>query len=114
MVKKNYNYGKIVDGKLEYAPNRIRVTMLTPTGTEVEVSVFNATAEQYLSVGYKAIVQDDYPQDGKTYEMDFVVTDDTIYIHWREIEPPVPTPTIDEQVEANSAAIIDIAAELWG
>lgn len=114
MAKKNYNYGKIVDGKLEYAPNKINVTMLTPAGTEVEVSVFNGTAEQYLSVGYKTIVQDEYPQDGKTYEMEFVVTDDTIYIHWHEIEPPVPTPTIDDRVEAIESAIVEIAEELWG
>lgn len=114
MVKKNYNYGKIVDGRLVYAPNKIRVTMLTPTGTEVEVSVFNGTAEQYLSVGYKSIIQEPYPQDGKTYEMEFVVTDDTIYIHWREIEPPVPAPTIDDRVEAIESAIVEIAEELWG
>lgn len=114
MVKKNYNYGKIVDGRLVYAPNKIRVTMLTPSGTEVEVSVFNGTAEQYLSVGYKAIVQEPYPQDGKTYEMEFVVTDDTIRVHWREIEPPVPTPTIDDRVEAIESAIVEIAEELWG
>lgn len=114
MIKKNYNYGKIVDGNLEYAPNKIRVKVLAPTGTEVEVSVFNGTAEQYLSVGYKAIVQDDYPQDGKTYEMEFVATADTIYIHWREVEPPAPTPTIDDRVEAIESAIVEIAEELWG
>lgn len=62
MVKKNYNYGKLVDGKLEYAPNRIKGTVINNKGKEVAVQIINASADKYLAQGWYPIVHTTQPE----------------------------------------------------
>ena len=50
-MKKNYNYGKLIDGKIEYAPYPLIIAV--EGGNR---HIYNATAEQYREQGYKLIV----------------------------------------------------------
>ena len=75
--------------------------------------MFNGSVEQYESAGYFPVERDSYPEDGNVYHERYEVDNGVIYVRWQQIIIP-DYPSIEEQVEANSAAIIEIAAEIWG
>lgn len=67
-------YGKIVAGKLVYAPSVITID---------DVTYKPATDEIYVEAGYKPIVNFPYPTDGNIYEEYYEEEGDYIMQHWR-------------------------------
>ena len=62
MTKKNYKYGKLVDGKLVYAPNKLKTVIGDDEGNEIAVQVINATAAQYAMSGWLPILRAQPPE----------------------------------------------------
>ena len=62
MAKKNYNYGKIEDGKLVYAPNKLKTVIEDDEGNEIAVQVINGTAAQYAMSGWLPILKAQLPE----------------------------------------------------
>lgn len=78
--KRNYNYGKIVNGVIEYAPYYLVIGNRCYT---------NATQERYLSQGWKKIVYTELPEDeDPEAEYREVITEDdvNIYSGWVKIQ----------------------------
>ena len=57
MAKKNYNYGKIEDGKLVYAPNKLKAVIEDEEGNRIAAQIFNGSAEQYAANGWLPILR---------------------------------------------------------
>ena len=57
MAKKNYNYGKLEDGKLVYAPNKLKSMIEDEEGNRIAVQIINATAAQYAMSGWLPILR---------------------------------------------------------
>ena len=70
-------YGKLKNGVLLYAPKTLIIG---------DKKVFNPTAEMYLSKGYKPIMNNPYPTDGKSYKQEYVETERNIKIAWIDNE----------------------------
>ena len=62
MAKKNYHYGKLVDGKLVYAPNKLKSTIEDEEGNRIAVQIINATALQYAMSGWLPILKAQPPE----------------------------------------------------
>ncbi|HBL41145.1 MAG TPA: hypothetical protein DDY98_06090 [Ruminococcaceae bacterium] len=62
MAKKNYNYGKIEDGKLVYAPNKLKGMIEDEDGNEIAVQIINGTAAQYAMSGWLPILRAKQPE----------------------------------------------------
>lgn len=72
--------GKIIDGKLTYPPHRIVLNGM---------QIFNPTETQFISAGYKPIVEIDMPDDapeGQHYESKYTDSGDTITQSWVLVE----------------------------
>lgn len=84
MKKKNYNYGKIVYGKLEYAPNKLIIVVEDAEGRQIKVQVFNGTEEQYSSQGWLSIRRTPSPEptDEGYYEAHYDEIDGEIVQSW--------------------------------
>ena len=88
-------YGKIINGKLTYAPNRIVLGGM---------QIFNPTANQLIQAGYKPIMETPMPDDdpeGKHYEPTYSDTGDTITQGWTLVENEEVEPagkTLEERV----------------
>lgn len=79
-MKINYKYGKLTDGVLGYAPNRLIVN---------DKQIFNATEKEYKAVGYYPIVKTEPPQNtGKYYTNSYIFTGEDIKEIWQETEIP--------------------------
>lgn len=93
-MRYNYNYGKLENGALVYAPNKLII------GTE---QVFNAPAETYKVQGWLPIVKTDMPEaeEGFYYEPYYTEADGRIVQQWEKREFPT-----DETAE--KAAAFDI------
>lgn len=75
-AKKNYKYGKLVDGVLEYAPYYLVI------GTRCYV---NTTKERYLSQGWKEIQYAELPSDASeeiVYREVYSENETTIFADW--------------------------------
>ena len=66
MAKKNYHYGKLVDGKLLYAPNKLKSTIEDEEGNRIAVQIINATAAQYAMSGWLPILKAQPPEPSET------------------------------------------------
>ena len=79
MFKKNYKYGKLENGNLTYAPNKLIID------TE---QVFNAPAETYKAQGYLPIVSTKQPkaEEGFYYEPFYAEADGKIVQQWEKVE----------------------------
>ena len=62
MAKKNYKYGKLVDGKLIYAPNKLKTVITDDEGNEIAVQIINASAAQYAMSGWLPILKTQQPE----------------------------------------------------
>lgn len=88
MAKKNYNYGKIVDGKLKYAPNKLIVDKTDEDGNERSVQVFNASAGRYNEQGWLPITRTPQPEpvEGGYYTAEYTEQDNGIVESWQFVE----------------------------
>ena len=78
--KKNYGYGKLIDGKLEYAPYYLVI------GNRCYV---NPTKERYLGEGWKKIVFAELPEDASEeveYREVYSEDDEFIYSDWVKVQ----------------------------
>ncbi|MBQ8026971.1 MAG: hypothetical protein IJ261_02520 [Clostridia bacterium] len=97
-MRKNYNYARLDRGNFEHAPNKLVIG---------DRQIFNATAEQYASLGWLPIVKTDQPEGGEGYYYTPVYTesDGVIVQSWEKHE----IPETDEATEtAEKAAAFDI------
>lgn len=80
MTKKNYKYGKLVDGKLVYAPNKLKTTIEDKDGNHVLAQMFNAPQEKYMEQGYFPIIKAiaPAPTDNGYYVPEYRKVGDTI------------------------------------
>ena len=88
-------YGKIINGKLTYAPNRIVLSGM---------QIFNPNAEHLMQAGYKPITETSMPEEpapkGQHYEASYADSGDTITQSWVLVEddPEPAGKTIEERV----------------
>lgn len=75
----NYKYGKLENGALVYAPNKLVI------GTE---QIFNAPAELYKSQGYLRIVNTEMPEyeEGFYYTSYYIEVIDALVQKWEKHE----------------------------
>ena len=76
-MKKNYNYGKLIDGRIEYAPYPIRID---------GYDVYGATEGQYLSKGYKKVVFEKQQLSESDVKSIFVQTANEIRVEYIMVE----------------------------
>ena len=74
----NYNYGRFINEKFEYAP---RVLIIG------DKRIINPKEEHYLQAGYKKIIKTKMPvKEGYYYTSKFVDNGDAIVQEWEEHE----------------------------
>lgn len=113
----NRQYGKIESGRLVYAPSSLPSTITDEDGQEISAVTYNPSDYLYRLNGWSPIVKDPRPDDedgAKSYEPVYVQENGTIYQRWREQYLPPAPPTIEEQVEANAEAIMELAELIGG
>ena len=95
-MKRNYNYGRIRDGVLQFAPNKLII------GAE---QIFNAPAEVYVTQGWLPIVKTESPtaEEGFYYSPTYVEQDGVIVQQWVKVEDP----ETDEATEADYVAALE-------
>ena len=78
-MKRNYNYAKLIDNKLEYAPNILVI------GNE---QIINAPAETYKAQGYLPIERTEQPEaeEGFYYSPIYVEDNNKIIQQWEKVE----------------------------
>lgn len=78
-------YGKLIDGALQYAPNKIKY------GDSI---TYNPTAETLTAFGYLPVIVTDAPQTETGYQAvgEWVIEDGQIVLKWH-IETAEPTET---------------------
>ena len=88
MAKKNYNYGKLEDGKLVYAPNKLKSFIEDEDGNRTAVQIFNGSAEQYAADGWLPIRHTPQPEpvDGSYYAAEYTEQDGSIIESWKFVE----------------------------
>ena len=70
-------YGKLENNKLIYSPNPITID---------GKRIYNPSAEMLTELGYKPIVNSEYPQDEKHYKQEYNETETEIRIVWVDNE----------------------------
>lgn len=112
MTKKNYKYGKLVDGKLVYAPNKLLTTIVDDTGNIINVQAFNAISEMYLDQGWYPVERAPYPEDEKYYEETIELKNDTIVVSWVEKDLQDSYPISDsERIDILEQAFLEYVLE---
>lgn len=93
---RNYNYGKLTNGKLEYAPNIL---------FDDDVQIINASAEKYAEHGYLPVERTEQPEASETfYYMPYYEEQDGKIVQlWEQYEIPVT----DEATEADYVAALE-------
>lgn len=78
-MKRNYNYAKLINGELEYAPNIIYIG---------DRQIINASAEQYDSLGWLPIVKTERPEEDENsyYTPIYTESDSAILQQWEKVE----------------------------
>ena len=87
-------YGKIIDGKLVFAPNPM---------VSGDYKIYNPKSEHYEAEGYLEVIETEYPEGDKYYEKTYTERDGKIYGEWVETEAPEatePTPSLEERTAA--------------
>lgn len=81
MTKKNYKYGKLENGNLTYAPNKLIIDTK---------QVFNAPAETYKSQGWLPFINTVQPEaeEGFYYSPVYVEQNGSIVQQWEQHEIP--------------------------
>ena len=84
MAKKNYNYGTIEDGKLIYAPNKLKSMIEDEEGNLIAVQIINGSAEQYAADGWLPIQRTPQPElvEGGYYTAEYTEQDNVIVESW--------------------------------
>ena len=82
-------YGKLIDGAVEYAPNKIK---------DGDSITYNPTVETLTALGYMPVVVTDAPQTETGYQAvgEWVIEDGQIVLKWHIEEAE---PTAEEIVE---------------
>ena len=62
MAKKNRNYGRIENGSLIYAPNKLKSVIEDEEGNQIAVQIINATAAQYAMHGWLPVLRAQPPE----------------------------------------------------
>lgn len=115
MKQKNHNYGKLIDGRLIYAPRELLSTVKDEQDNDVEVTVFNPSDYLYRLCGWLPVVVDPIPDDNdKSYSPVYSEESGTIYQRWQAQYMPPSPPSIEEQIEANAEAIMELAELIGG
>ena len=103
-------YGKLIDGKLVYAPNPLK---------SGNYKIYNPKPEHYEAEGYLEVIEADYPEvaegEVKYYEKHYVERNGKIYGEWVEVEAPedVPTqPTLEERTAKLETEVDDLGEAL--
>lgn len=88
MVKKNYKYGKIINEKLEYAPNIIKGTRINSQGKEIFIQIINGSEEQYRAQGWYSIINTPAPESTEEgyYIPKYELINEQIIQSWKFIE----------------------------
>ena len=88
MAKKNHNYGRIVDGKLVYAPNKLKSMIEDEEGNQIAVQIINGSAEQYAADGWLPIQRTPLPEpvEGGYYAAEYTEQDSAIIESWKFVE----------------------------
>ena len=84
MAKKNYNYGKLENGKLICAPNKLKAVIEDEDGNQITVQIINGTTEQYAAAGWlpiRRLPQPD-PVENGYYTASYAEQDGTIVESW--------------------------------
>ena len=78
-------YGKLIDGAVEFAPNKIK------NGNSI---TYNPTVETLTALGYMPVIVTDAPQTETGYQAvgEWVIEDGQIVLRWH-IETAEPTET---------------------
>ena len=96
------NYAKLIDGRLNYAPNSIRTD---------EGLVCNPRPDKLIPLGYKEVVWGEQPEPSdppKHYREVYTEEADRIRVGWEEYTPePEPTPNPEQLREAAYRAEAD-------
>ena len=69
-----FNYGKLIDGQLQYPPAEFH---------ENGMSIVGFTEDFILQHGYKKIVQTEPPDNGMEYTPVYAETKDAITLTWK-------------------------------
>ena len=78
-MKKNYSYARLDRGNFEYAPNKLVIG---------DRQIFNASAEEYASLGWLPIVKTEQPEsgDGFYFTPTYTESDGRIIQQWEKVE----------------------------
>ena len=84
MAKKNRNYGRIENGSLIYAPNKLKSVIEDEEGNQIAVQIINATAAQYAMQGWLPVLraQPPEPVEGGYYTAAYTEQDGVIVELW--------------------------------
>lgn len=87
-MRYNYKYGKLVDGALTYAPNKLIVS--SEEENEEAQQIFNAPAEVYKAQGWLPIIKTESPEaeEGFYYSPFYTKKNNSIVQQWERIENP--------------------------
>lgn len=82
-------YVKLIDGRLTYAPRKIK---------DGDTIVYNPTAEHLLPLGYKPLTVKPMPEveDGYHLEPVYSETDNEVIQDWQVVEDPPVEPDAEE------------------
>ena len=114
-------YGKIIDGKLVFAPNPMLADIRNEeTGETARYKVYNPRSEQYEAEGYLEVIETEYPEASegeavKCYEKRYIERDGKIYGEWVETEAPdvpEPKPSLEERTSALEVEVNDLGEAL--
>lgn len=86
-MKYNYNYGKLENSNLIYAPNKLPTT-IEVGGKTYKCYIYNAGADAYKEQGYLPIILEEMPQatENGYYEPYYIEENETIIKKWRFVE----------------------------
>lgn len=86
-MRYNYKYGKLENGALTYAPNKLIIQSKDKTKAQ---QIFNAPAETYKAYGWLPIIKTENPEaeEGFYYLPFYTKENNSIVQQWEKIENP--------------------------
>ena len=96
-------YGKLESGELIKAPVYLTIQ---------DQNIWNAPAEDYLSLGWFPVILEDYPECDESHyaESSWEQVDDEIHQVWTIVEIPVPED--DDELSDEQAMIVLMGGDL--